>query len=35
VIPSYEPSGAALARYVDATAGALAAALASRADLPG
>jgi arginase len=28
VNPSYEPSGAALARYVEATAGALAAALA-------
>jgi arginase len=33
VNPSYEPSGAALARYVDATAGALAAALTSHADL--
>ncbi len=33
VNPSYEPSGAALARYVDATAGALTAALASHADL--
>ena len=35
VNPSYEPSGDALARYIDATAGALAAALASQADVTG